>query len=374
MVSGRIEYEGERACFRPSVPVLPRLEDVQEPLQRAIAGVREFDRLLAEWPHPGMVGRLFARLDAVHSAGAEGATTTFTELMEFETSERRAPDPTDAAAVAACAEAFNTEQGTDLVDTALKLHRKLFERSLKPAEKASAGHLKERPNATQDSSAPNGFFHYTKPASVAAAMAEWQDFTMAADPRSPEILRQAVSHWMFEHIHPFYDGNGRLGRLLIPLTMKLKGATRSACAFIGEAVFEDKDVYVGALKEARTSSDWTSYARTILTFVAQTAEHNIGRIAGLRKIEAEWQARLRGYRKDARIHIVARFALTCPAFTIDDAKRLTGGSWANNNLAVVKLVELGILRVPNDRRRSRIFHADEVLDVFDRFRGPRPSP
>jgi Fic family protein len=139
-------------------------------------------------------------------------------------------------------------------------------------------------------------------------------------------------------------------------------------------VFEDKDVYVGALKEARTSSDWTSYARTILTFVAQTAEHNIGRIAGLRKIEAEWQARLRGYRKDARIHIVARFALTCPAFTIDDAKRLTGGSWANNNLAVVKLVELGILRVPNDRRRSRIFHADEVLDVFDRFRRPRPSP
>ena len=129
MVSGRIEYEGERACFRPAVPVLPRLEDVQEPLQRAIAGVREFDRLLAEWPHPGMVGRLFARLDAVHSAGAEGATTTFTELMEFELSERRAPDLADAAAVAACAEAFNTEQGTDLVDTVLKLHRKLFERS-----------------------------------------------------------------------------------------------------------------------------------------------------------------------------------------------------------------------------------------------------
>ena len=374
MTSGSIEFDGEKACFRPAIPTLPRLEDVQEPLQRAISSVREFDRLLAEWSKEGAIGRLFARLDAVHSAGAEGATTTFTELMEFETSERRAPDPTDAAAVAACAEALEAEPGEDPAETALKLHRKLFERSPKPAEKRSAGRWKDQPNATQDPSTPNGFFYYTRPASVRAAIAEWRSFTMAADTRSPEILRQIASHWMFEHIHPFYDGNGRVGRLLVPLTLKLKGENHAACAFLGEAVFDNKDVYVGALKEARTTSDWTSYARIMLAFVAQTAERNIERLRQLEKIETAWKAKLLGFRKDARVHILARFASANPAFTVDDAKRRTGGTYANNNLAIAELVEVGILDAPSDRKRGRIFRAEEVLGVFDRFRGPYPSP
>jgi Fic family protein len=374
MSSGSIELDGEKACFRPAVPIMPRLEDVQDLLQRAIGSVGEFDRLLAARSKDGAIGRLFARLDAVHSAGAEGATTTFTELMEFETSERRAPDPADAAAVAACAEALEAEPEADLAGTARKLHHKLFERSPKPREKISAGRWKDRPNATQDSSMPNGIFYYTRPASVPEAMAEWQEFTTTTGPSSPEILRQIVSHWMFEHIHPFHDGNGRVGRLLVPLTLKLKGANRCACAFLGEAVFENKDVYIGALKEARTTSDWTSYGRTMLAFVAQTAESNIDRLRQLDQIETAWKAKLRRFRKDARLHVLAQFALTNPVFTVDDAKRYTGGTYANNNLAVAKLVEVGILDAPGDKKRGRIFRAEEVLDAFDRFRGPHPYP
>ena len=374
MPSGSIEFDGEKACFRPAIPTLPRLEDVQEPLQRAIGSVREFDRLLAERSGDGTTGRLFARLDAVHSAGAEGATTTFTELMEFETSERRAPDPRDAAAVAACAEAIEEDPGDEVAATALKLHHKLFERSTKPAEKRSAGRWKDRPNATLDPSEPSGFFYYTRPASVRAAMTEWQSFTMAADTRSPEILRQIASHWMFEHIHPFYDGNGRVGRLLVPLTLKLKGENRTACAFLGEAVFDNKDVYVSALKEARITSDWTSYARIMLAFIAQTAERNIERLRQLEQIETAWKSKLQGFRKDARVHILARFASTNPAFTVDDAKRRTGGTYANNNLAIAKLVEIGILDAPSDKKRGRIFRAEDVLSIFDRFRSPHPSP
>jgi Fic family protein len=374
MTSGRVEYDGDRPCFRPAKPALPHLEDVQEPLQRAIERVGEFDRLLGDWSNEGTIGRLFARLDAVHSSGAEGATTTFTELMEFETSEHTAPDPVDAAAVAACAQALEVELGGDLKQAALKLHRTLFERSPKPAEKRSAGKWKDRPNATQDSSAWNGLFYYTRPESVCEAIAEWQDFTMALDPRSPEILRQLASHWMFEHIHPFHDGNGRVGRLLVPLTLKLKNANRSACAFLGEAVFENKDVYVDALKEARVTSNWTSYTRTMLAFIGQTADLNIRRVRQLQKIDADWRIKLRGFRKDARVHKVASFALTNPAFTVEDAMRHTGGTYPNNNNAIAQLVKVGILTAPGERRRGRIFHADDVLDLFDRFKAPHPSP
>src|ERR1700731_287263 len=105
MDSGIYELDPQgRRCFRPLVPPLPRLEDVQDILDPAVAAIREFDRSLAAWQRPGVVGRLFARLDAVHSSGAEGTTSTFADLMEFESSLHTAGDPEDAASVAACAE------------------------------------------------------------------------------------------------------------------------------------------------------------------------------------------------------------------------------------------------------------------------------
>ena len=75
-----------RRCFRPAAPRFPAIEDILDVLDPATTAVREFDRALSAWERPGLVGRLFARLDAVHSSGAEGSTTTFSELMEYQSS------------------------------------------------------------------------------------------------------------------------------------------------------------------------------------------------------------------------------------------------------------------------------------------------
>ncbi|MFX7914660.1 Fic family protein, partial [Acinetobacter baumannii] len=76
-----------------------------------------------------------------------------------------------------------------------------------------------------------------------------------------EIVRQVLSHWMFEHIHPVADGNGRIGRLLVPIVLRAKGFTNKACAFFGEAVHEDKSLYIDTLKDARISGNPTNYVR-----------------------------------------------------------------------------------------------------------------
>src|SRR5260370_40106556 len=83
--SGAYEVDpAGRRCFRPHVPRIPPLEDVLDALDPAAAAVREFERALAGWQPPGLIGGLFARLDAVHSSGAEGSTTTFADRMEYE--------------------------------------------------------------------------------------------------------------------------------------------------------------------------------------------------------------------------------------------------------------------------------------------------
>src|SRR5262249_39219773 len=155
---------------------------------------------------------------------------------------RRAADPDDAAAVEACAVALEEEApgASDPIDITLAIHRRLFEQSRDAMAATTAGKLKQRANGTADPDAPGGLITNTQPALVRQALAEWPVFTFAIDPRTPETVRQVLSHWMFEHIHPVPDGNGRIGRLLVPVMLRRKGATRAACAFLGEAVHEDK--------------------------------------------------------------------------------------------------------------------------------------
>ena len=86
MATGAYEFDDRgRGLFRPDMPSFPRLGDVYGVLDPASTALREFDRRLAALHRTRTVGRLFGRLDAVHASGAEGSTTTFTVLMEYET-------------------------------------------------------------------------------------------------------------------------------------------------------------------------------------------------------------------------------------------------------------------------------------------------
>jgi Fic family protein len=371
--SGVFELDPQgRQCFRPAVPRFPALEDILDQLDSATAAVREFDRALSAWERPGLVGRLFARLDAVHSSGAEGSTTTFTELMEYQTSLRSAPDPDDAAAVAACAEAVEMETAdVDPVEATLRIHRRLFARARDPMVAQAAGLLKTRVSGTADRDRPGGFFYYTRPSSVSAALEEWRTFTLARDPRMPEMVRQVLSHWMFEHIHPVLDGNGRIGRLLVPLVLRSKGTTRAACGLFGEAVHEDKDLYVEALKAARITGDMGPWTRLMLSFLDRTAAANLARLTRLAAVEAEWRRIAPGFRSDSVVHKLAPFALTRPVFTLRDALDAIGGTFASVNTAATRLVEAGVFTISNEARRDRLFQASAVLEIFDRFRAGR---
>jgi Fic family protein len=377
MDSGIYEMDpsGHR-CFRPAIPHVPRLEDILDRLDPALAAIREFDRAVLAFEPGGVVGRLFARLDAVHSSGAEGTTTTFTELMEFESSLRAAADPEDAASVSAYAQAAaEVESGADPVALMLRIHRRLFERSRNRITAMTAGRVKEGVNGTADDESPEGYFYFTKPDSVPAVLREWSAFTLGDSVRTPEIVRQILSHWMLEHIHPTADGNGRVGRLLVPLIMRTKHATKSTCAFFGEAVHDDKQLYVEALKAGRTSGDMTAWTRLMLGFLQRTAEANLVRIEALAQLHAAWTLAISKYRSDSIIHALAPFALTQPAFTIADALRAVGGTFASVNTAAVRLVDIGILRTAKGARRDRLFQATQVLDLFDRFRhAPRRPP
>jgi Fic family protein len=354
-----------RRCFRPDTPAFPALDDIIDRLEPATAVLRKFDRALAAWPRPDLVGRLFAALDAVHSCGADGSATTFSELMAYRTSLRTAPDLADAAEVAACAVALEAEpRKVDPVAAALRIHRRL---SAARHEMTVDG-LKARSNGALDREATGSLLYYTRPASVTAALEDWRTFTLGFDLEAPELVRQILSHWMFEHIHPFTDGNSRIGRLLVPLMLRSKGAANSPCAFFGEAVHAGRKVYVDGLRAARLSGDMTAWTRLMLMFLERTGAANLARLDRLAAVGQAWRRIALSSRPGSMVHKLVPFALTRPAFTRRDALDAVGGTAAALSTAALRLIEAGVLTSADPAAPDPLFEAPAVLEIFDRFR------
>jgi cell filamentation protein, protein adenylyltransferase len=364
-----LDAQGRR-CFRPDAPACPAFDDIIDRLEPATAALRKLDRALTAWPQPERVVRLFAALDAVHSCGADGSAVTFTELMVYRTSLRTAPNPEDAAGVAACAD-ISEPLRIDPVSAALRIHRRLAMSSPTMSAHdptAPPDGLKRRSNGILDRDATNSLLYYTRPASVAAALEDWRTFSLGFDLDTPEIVRQILSHWMFEHIQPFADGNSRIGRLLVPLMLRSKGATNLPCAFLGEAVHRGLAVYVDALRAARLSGDMTAWTRLMLMFLERTATANLVRLERLAGLAQAWRRIAANSRPGSMVHKLIPFALTRPAFTRRDALEALGGTAAALSTAALRLIEAGVLTTPDAAAPDPLFEAPAVLDIFDRFR------
>jgi Fic family protein len=177
---------------------------------------------------------------------------------------------------------------------------------------------------------------------------------------------------MFEHIHPVQDGNGRVGRLLLPLICRWKGVTSAASAFIGEAVHENKDSYIDGLKAARTMNDMTPFVRLFLSFVQQNAAANIGRIDRMENLRRDWQGATQSLRPDSAIHPALLWIADHPVFSVGSMANDLAISFATANQSVRKLSELGIAAPASKDGRNRVFRVPAVLEVFDRF-AKKPS-
>lgn len=363
-----------RHCFLPAVPTAPAMDVVWPAVAAAGEAVQAFDRAVAAFPVPGLLGGLFARFDAVQSSRVEGTTTTFDELIAFQAT-RRAPDPADAESVAGVADAWAAmgAAGAGPLAAARLAHARIFARA-RPADLhgAAPGDVKVATNATPDPDAPGGFFHFTPPEHLPRALDAWERFSLATD-GMPELVRAALSHWMFEHIHPFHDGNGRIGRLLIPVMLCAKGVTGTPSAFCGEAVQLGRTEYREGLRRARREADWGWWTRLMLGFVERTAIANRHRLARLAALHDDWRRATRVHRADSAIHALADLVLARPTLTAREAAGALAGrrSYQAVLTALAALEALGIVARTDGTRRNRLWVAPAVLALFAR---PDPAP
>lgn len=187
----------------------------------------------------------------------------------------------------------------------------------------------------------------------------WENWAERTRSTVPAIIRIALAHYQFEALHPFHDGNGRLGRLVIALQLLSAGQLRYPILNISTWLEQNRAEYQDGLLRVSQTGDWNPWVRFIASAIHAEALEVIARVEKLHALRRDFQAILQGA-KGVSLRI-ADDLIGYPMITASVAAKLHGVSYQAANSAISKLVALGILRQRTEGRYDRIFQSDAVL-------------
>ncbi len=197
-------------------------------------------------------------------------------------------------------------------------------------------------------------------------MSDLENFLHNKDIRIPHLVRIAIAHYQFETIHPFLDGNGRIGRLLITLYLVSSGVLEKPLLYLSDFFERNKGLYYDKLELVRTKNDMTQWIKFFLTGIMQTSEDGVAtlhRIIELKTNIEQEKILVMGKRtKQGMALLKALFSK--PVMTVKDVQQVTGLSpKAANDLAQTFLTA-GIFAETTGYQRNRVFSFQEYLKLF----------
>jgi Fic family protein len=176
------------------------------------------------------------------------------------------------------------------------------------------------------------------------------------------VTRMAVAHAHFEAVHPFRDGNGRVGRLLLPLMMAADGQVP---IYLSPYIEAHRHDYMDALKAAQQRLEWQEMVRFIADAVVSSVDDLISMRSELTALQKEWSAR-RQFRRNSAAERALDYIVHYPVLTVNRLSRILGVSYPAASKGIEHLAEAGILHERTGYSRNRVYVAREVLGIINR--------
>ena len=199
---------------------------------------------------------------------------------------------------------------------------------------------------------------------VPGLLADLERYLHDEEPEVPDLVRVAIAHYQFEAIHPFRDGNGRIGRLLIVLLLVRDGLLPGPFLPISSAFERRRKAYADHLLRVSTHGDWEGWLLFFLESVDEAALLALRQIDALAKLRAEWHGRFQSARSSALLLKLVDSLFQRPAITIARAGEILQVTPASASASLGKLAAAGILTEITGRTRNRIYVARELLAVI----------
>ena len=374
---------GYRAFSPAPLPPQPpvRLEgELQALLSKADRALGRLDGSFQTLPNPDLVVFMYVRKEAVLSSQIEGTQSSLQDLLAAE-AHILSPDlPRDVDEVVNYVTAMNYGLARlAALPVSVRLIREIHERLLQGVRGArlTPGELRR----TQNWIGPGGCtlseatFVPPPPHEVPEALGALETF-LHADSDIPALIQIGLAHAQFETIHPFLDGNGRVGRLLISFLLCQREILVKPVLYLSHYFKRHRTEYYERLQAVRDTGDWEGWLAFFLRGVASVsleATDTARRILALRE---DHRARVtQGLGRAAgNGHKVLEHLYQRPIVAVADVEALTATSYTAANNLVSRMVELGVLVEATGYRRNRLFRYQAYIDLFGESGEPGQGP
>ena len=181
----------------------------------------------------------------------------------------------------------------------------------------------------------------------------------------PLLVRVALIHYQFEAIRPFLVGNGRIGRMLIPLLLVKAGRQPQPLYYMSSYFLRFRSHYADLLLEVSRKGAWRDWITFFLRAIERQSAETLVRIDKLLALRADWLKRAKPARSSSSPQKLIDALFRFPATTVGQAQGLLGVTPRGAKLNIEKLVEQGILHEATGQRRNRVFTASEILEIIE---------
>ena len=370
------DYSGAFALVPPPTPRFIQLTGMHNELIRAHEALSALKTLTEQLPKPDLVMRTLDRREAVRSSQIEGTHSDVNDLLVYEATGSHEGLPSDVLVTLNYVKALDHGlkevrriNGVDVLTNELikALHLQLMT-GVKDF-KGTPGEFRKKQNWIGGFKIYNARFVPPPACKVQDCMNDLESFLQYTPGEEEQmevsiVLRMAIAHAQFETIHPFIDGNGRVGRLLLPLMLAAEGYPS---IYLAGFLKSNQKAYYDALANVQLQEKWSDWVTFFATGVEQAAHESMITARELLAILERWQMAVNalGLRSDSVIKRFPELLIANPVVTVKQVKDLLGITFPTANAALAKLKEMGIL-VQTERQRNRVFMAMEVITLLDK--------
>lgn len=354
----------------PPCPDIDWDSGLRELFEQAYLALGRLDSVTGLLPETDLFLYMYIRKEAVLSSMIEGTQSSLSDLLMFELEQQPGVPLDDVQEVSNYVAALNhgvrrLQEGFPL---SIRLLREIHEVLLSSGRGShkQPGELRTSQNWIGGTRPGNAAFVPPPPEQLADVLSALEKFMNDMDAKTPALLKAALCHVQFETIHPFLDGNGRVGRLLITLILVEQGILQQPLLYLSVFFKIHRQEYYRLLNKVRLDGDWESWLAYFAEAVKYTAEDAVATAKRLRQQAADDEVVLRAQpRLSGTLAQLHHVLLRRPLVTMTWLQQQVGLSASTVQGGLDKLQALGIVKEITGQKRNRIYAYQKYIDILN---------
>jgi Fic family protein len=351
-----------------------KMEELYLLLDQASVALGRLDGMSMVLPDPSLFLYMYVRKEAVLSSQIEGTQSSLSDLLVFESGDAPGVPMDDVTEVSCYVSAMNygLERLKEL-PLSLRLMREIHSKLMNNSRGGNKmpGEFRTSQNWIGGSRPGNARFVPPPPDRLMEILGAFETFLHDDKVKLPALIKAALAHVQFETIHPFLDGNGRLGRLLITFILCVEGVLKQPLLYLSLYLKANRQTYYDLLQSVRETGDWEAWIKFFLIGVAETANQATNTAQTILTLFEKDRAAIAASNKStASVLAVHAYLQRHPVTNTTRLREACSISLPTALRSLATLGSLSIVKETTGRGRHKVFVYDEYLNILNQGTEP----